>query len=406
MVSIWDRIRGKPIKEASNFIWVEPQKSGVRELGKSLIPDTLPKISKEIGEQHPFDFRLYESSYLSVPIIAGAIDKTVDFIVGEGFYVISEDATAQKAIEDFIRKEDFDTFLRTMIRNQLIHGSAFCEIIGNGKDTKLKVLDPKYIYIKRDKHGEITGYSQYFEKGLPIDFKPEDIVHFPINQTGDQIYGTSMLRPLFGSKKVSLLEQFLKLQEAMKNIVDRRANSPWHVKIGNDQYPATAADVSAIADQLIDLTNKNELVTTHLVSIDVLQHRGRILDIEPFLEHYENNIIYALQVPAVLLGRANVPEGIANVQMEAFDRRAKSHQSFIEKPIEEQIFKRVTDVHVDLEWGSPESVQGDGTQPVQPFKGFKKIRGPNANPAINPNLPNPNPNEPNPNPKITPKTGV
>lgn len=402
-MGILDRFRAKPeVKEGNkNYIWVEPSKKSITELGKSIILDApTVKISKDVGEDHPFNFQLYENAYLAVPIVAGAIDKTVDFILGEGVYVTSEDAAAQEKIEDFMKRVDIETFLRIVVRNQLTFGSAFAEIIGTGESLELKILDPKYIYIKRDKHGEITGYSQYFGKDKPVQFTVDEIVHFPINQIGDQVYGTSSLRTLFGSKKVSLLEQFLKLQEAMKNIVDRRANSPWHVKLGNDLYPATASDVTAVANELVDLTNKNELVTTHLVDIDVLSTRGKLLDIQPFLEHYENNIIYALQVPAVLLGRANVPEGIANVQMEAFNRRAKSHQSFLEKVIEEQIFKKIVDADVELEWGKEEEEQPIDMNPNFPAPGgFKKIRGPNANPAINPNLPNPNP-------KVTPKQEV
>ena len=327
---------------------------------------------RDYGERHPYDFQLFESAYKQVPIIFGAINKTVDFALGPGFYVDSTNKAVIKKINNFMEDMNFEIFLRIVVRNMLIYGNAFVEIVGKGKTIdNIIVLDPKYMFVKRDKHGILLGYTQYRGKNQPINFNSDEIAHFSYNQIGDEIYGTSILRPLLGGK-VSLLTQFLEMEDAMKTLVKRRANAPIHAKIGSDQYPPTSTDVENAADELVDLGNKNEIVTSYLVELDTLNFRSRLMDIDPYIQHYENSIIYGLEVPAVLLGRANVPEGLANVQMDAFERRIKSLQSFLEQTIEEKIFKKMfPNDHIEFEWGQPTS-QLEGAE-MQQYQNILKL---------------------------------
>lgn len=73
-------------------------------------------------------------------------------------------------------------------------------------------------------------------------------------------------------------------------------------------------------------------------------------------------ILMGLQVPEVLLGAGRIPEGLAQVQLEAFDRRVRSIQTELEKIIERQVFNRVLNAnglqeHVEFEWGEPSTAE-------------------------------------------------
>ena len=77
------------------------------------------------------------------------------------------------------------------------------------------------------------------------------------------------------------------------------------------------------------------------------------------LEHDVNMLFYIFQVPAVLMGMANVAEGLANSQSDAWERRIQSIQAAAGKVIEENIFSRILklnglDSHVEFEWGHPD----------------------------------------------------
>src|SRR3990167_9916772 len=77
------------------------------------------------GVAHPFNFKLLEDTYNKYGFVTAAIDKHIDFIVGQGFYVTSDDESAQKIIDNFLKKTNFDDVLRVWIREALIKGNGF-----------------------------------------------------------------------------------------------------------------------------------------------------------------------------------------------------------------------------------------------------------------------------------------
>jgi len=84
-------------------------------------------------------------------------------------------------------------------------------------------------------------------------------------------------------------------------------------------------------------------------------------------------LFFTFQVPEVLMGRGSIPEGLAKVQLEAFERRIQSMQAEIEKIIETQIFNRVLvangiTAHVEFEWG-----QESESRKVQRIDSITKI---------------------------------
>ena len=71
------------------------------------------------------------------------------------------------------------------------------------------------------------------------------------------------------------------------------------------------------------------------------------------IEHEIEMLIAAYQVPEVLLGKGNIPEGLAKVQMDAFERMITSIQVEIEKVIENKIFTRILEpsgLSIDVEF--------------------------------------------------------
>jgi hypothetical protein len=141
-------------------------------------------------------------------------------------------------------------------------------------------------------------------------------------------------------------------------LLDRKANSPYHVKIGTLENPPSAEDVNSFGQDLEYLKNDHEWVTGADVDIKAIDF-GKIGEKFSYInESDKKDFIYTTQVPEVLLGSGNIAEGLASEQMKAFERKIQSQQVEIEKVIEEQIFKRILlangfSVHVEFEWGEP-----------------------------------------------------
>ena len=337
----------------------------IEEQFKGEVEQKEVKFPIELGEEHPFDFSMCEELNKKEGFVNAVIDKYVDFVVGPGFYVECEDERALKIIEDFNTEVNMDTQLRAWVRQALAKGNSDLEL-GGGKDESIqgmKLLNSNYIYIKRNEFGEVLGFNQYkgafkkFDKNKIIPFEPWEIVHLNLNKIGDGAYGYGIVYPALVT-----INNMLRSEKDLHMLMSRKANSPYHIKMGGvyggKYYKPNPSDVSRLGKELEYQTNKHEWTTDGLTEIKVLDfgNIGEKFDI--VLKYDQEKLFYIFQIPAVIMGMANVPEGLAKVQMDAFERRIQSIQAEVEKLIEEQIYKRVLnsqglDFHVEFQWGRP-----------------------------------------------------
>ena len=323
------------------------------------------KFPKELGEEHPFDFATMEGVHRKFGFVNGVVDKFIDFVIGPGFYVVSENEKAQEICEQFIQDVNFDTILRAWIKEALIKGSGFLELGGKRDEVPkgLKVLNANYMYIKRDKFGKIEKYNQYtggfkrFEKSKMIPFEPYQVALIPFNRTGDCAYGLGVISPA-----LITINNILQSSTNLHMLMDRKANVPIHAKLGTEDKRPKKEDIEAFGKKLEWMHNKHEWATDALVDMKVLDFGNIGEKFETVLQYDTDMLFYTFQVPAVLMGQAKVPEGLAKVQLDAFERRILSIQAEVEKVIEKHIFRRVLqangfDDHVEFEWGRPSSLE-------------------------------------------------
>lgn len=363
--------------EAQTEIFVPAISDGnelnINEQFKGEVENNKIKFPVELGEAHPFDFKTVEGLYKKFGFFTAVVDKYIDFVVGPGFYVTSDDDRVKEIIDEFMKDVNFDTLLRQWAKEALVKGNGFLEIGGSKQEgvKGLTIRDANYMYVNRDKHGKILNYNQYtggfnnFEKGKVISFKPENIAHVPFNVIGDCAYGLGI-----GYPAMNFINSYLQQNNNMHFIMDRKANSPLHAKLGKvdgtTKIIPKAADVTAFGKKMEIMHKKIDWATDDLVDFKVVDFGNIGEKFDKVLEHDIDMLIYAFQIPAVLLGMSNINEGIARVQMEAFQRRIQSIQAELEKIIEDTIFKRVleangfTDASVEFEWGTPSVIEVEG----------------------------------------------
>jgi SPP1 gp7 family putative phage head morphogenesis protein len=323
------------------------------------------RFPQELGEEHPFDFKFMEELYKKFGFYTAIIDKYVDYIWGPGFFIKCDDDRAKEIINDFIEEVDLATIGRQWTREGLNKGSGFIEIGGSKEKgvEGLKKLNANWIYVNRDKKGKVEGYNQYKggfdkfakEKVIPLD--KDNVAHFAFNTVGDCAYGLGL-----GMPAMKLIDDWLLMQKSQHQLMDRKANSPLHAQFGliqgDTKILPKSEDIAAFGKDLEAMSNKTNWTTGPDVNFKVVDF-GRVGEkFEAILQNDLDMLFYAFQVPPVVMGKANVPEGLAKVQMDAFQRRIQSIQAELEKVIEQKIFKRVLnanglDVHVEFEWGTP-----------------------------------------------------
>ena len=343
-------------KQVKGFIAVP---KGINEAFKGEVLDEDVKFPRELGVEHPYDFKVTEDLYNKFPFTKGAIDKHIDSIVGD-FSIDCDNINAKTLIEKFVKDTNFLVILRQFVLCALVTGNGFLELDLSKND--MQVLDPKTMYVKRTRKGEVTGYNQYmgmfnnFMKSrntTPIPFNVNQIAHLKINAMTGQAYGLGLVYPMCKATS-NLMEGDKNMHEVSK----RKATAPYHVKVGIPGEAVNAADIQTFADNLTYLTNKTEWVTDANCEIKAVDF-GNIPDKFTGLLDYDLKMLtYGYQVPQVLMGDGNIPEGLAKVQLEAFQRRIKAYQEEIEKVIEEKVFKpwlnnQGLDAEIDIVWNLP-----------------------------------------------------
>jgi len=303
----------------------------------------------------------YRRAYDRIPLVAGAIDITTDNTI-QSFHISGPN---KEKIQELKKKFNLVEFFHNVCKQMLIYGNSFVEIVKDSSGiVDLKILPPIQMFVNRDKKGNFRpnqpdAYLQYLpHKPMdPIAFSYDEVVHFKLNPIGESAYGNSIIHPL-----LLLLQIKINTESNMDTILERYAAPLMHFQVGTPEQPATQAEIDAMSADLQDIQADTELVTDHRVVGTVLGSENKAMNIEPYLDYLENQIITGLQVPLVLLGRGDMDRAVAEVQFDAFDRRVKTIQRTIKRIAERRIFKaHLGDVSEDqipeLMWGEPEQRQ-------------------------------------------------
>ena len=324
------------------------------------------RFNKDLGDEHPFDYKITSGLYKKFGFTTSVVDKIVDFVWGPGVYTLSDDERSKAVIDQWMDDVDFDSVGREWLRQALIKGFSPMELGGKLEEAPqaIKILNSDRVFVKRDKKGKVLYYNQVkagtkslanVSKESIIVFKPYQIAQLNMKQIEESAYGLGILFPT-----VSLVNQLFGLQSNMNSLMRRKANSPIVAYLGdkeNGELPSQA-DVDAFGEKLQFMNNQTEWVFGDNARLEVLNF-GSIGEKFDFpINHYMDLLIFSYQVPEVILGKGSVPEGLAKVQLDTFERMIKSIQVEVEKVIENQIFLRVLKANglqasVELEWGEP-----------------------------------------------------
>jgi len=356
----------------------EPKKSigyiAVSDIEKSSLPQVMPTLlkeefkgnvsdvevnyPKELGTVHPFDFNKVEQIINNVGIVSSAVDKITDYIIGD-FIVKTNDPKTQTILDNFVEESNFKTVIRPWIKEGLSKGNGFMEL--DLKESKVRVMNANWMWVQRNKKGKVLRYNQYIGNKNKInmtsnnvtEFKVNEIAHLPVNKIPNDAYGIGLVNP-----NMRTINNYATSEMGLHKVIERKAGAPIHVKVGVGQEGVQDEDVDAFKASLQYLTNSTEWVTDANVEMSVLDFKDVGKNLTDASNHDVEQFSMGMQIPMVLLGVANVPEGLAKVQMEAFQRFTNALRKQIEDIIEDKIMVPVLranglDADVEFEWELP-----------------------------------------------------
>ena len=332
--------KGKELRKVKGYIsGSSKDQYHIKEEFKGEVVDIPVRFPKDLGVEHPFNFDDMEKTYKTIGVVQGGVNKITDSVLGD-FSIKTDDEKIRVVISDFIKHANFSTELRTWIKEGFYKGNGFMEI--DLKEQKVTVHNANNIYVKRNRKGKVKGYNQWIgdlngysrtSKKL-ISFNPNQIAHLKINKIAGEAYGIGIVYP-----NERIIENMVLNEEELHKLISRKAGAPIHVKVGVPGEQVNSDDVDEFKERLQFLTNTTEWVTDGNVEMNVVQFGEIGKNITDTLNHDMQSLSFGMEIPIVIWGAGNIPEGLAKVQLEVLQRKIRAIQEEIESIVEEQIFR-------------------------------------------------------------------
>lgn len=254
------------------------------------------------------EHRLYRSLVESVPLIAGAIDKTVR-LVGS-FEVKHKNSAAQRRLDSFLRnvrvgaaQRGISSFISCYLTQLLVYGTAVGEIVPYSDASGIAALYNASLSDVELRQGdsplELKIYARGVGESVPVK-NSGLILHTALNPEPGRAYGTSALR---GLPFVS--DILLKIFNTIGTNWERVGNVRFSVSCKSDGSNAKER-AKQIAEQwslaMGDKNSTRDFVSVGDVDIKVIGADNQILDSEVPVRQLLEQIVAKLSIPPFLLG--------------------------------------------------------------------------------------------------------
>ena len=193
-------------------------------------------------------------------------------------------------------------------------------------------VDPCSVRIKRDKHGNILKYEQG-RGGNKKQFKPEDVIHFYLDKDANNAFGTP--RILAALEDVKLLR---KIEGNVTALIYRFAMPLYHWKIGYPEpgFQGTDGEI-AKAKQEIEMGSLDGVfITNEKTEIKAIGSEGTAINMQPYLNYFEQRVFSALGVSAAQMGRGGAKQDADSMEQQVHDT-----VKFIQRMISEFVEKKM-----------------------------------------------------------------
>ena len=176
-------------------------------------------------------------------------------------------------------------------------------------------IDPCSIRIKRDKHGNITKYEQGFG-GNKKQFKPEDVIHFYLDKDANNAFGTP--RIIAALEDVKLLR---KIEGNVTALIYRFAMPLYQWKIGIPEvgFQGTDEEIAKAKYEIESGSLDGVFITNEKTEIRAIGSEGTAMNMQPYLNYFENRVFSALGVSAAQMGRGGAKQDADSMEQQVHD---------------------------------------------------------------------------------------
>jgi len=292
----------------------------------ALTPDYLAFRNTWWGQPQPVSYKLIWKAYQEEPIIRACVDITVDAIVGDGWVIEGDTELHVKKVEKLFKAADFQKFLQDTVTSLIIYGDAYAEIVRNGSGTVqyFRPVDAATVRIDYDEHGDTLKFIQRVLHRR-VDFYPDEMIHFSINNTGGRVYGNTPIQSVVYTIQTKMSAYNFNAEYFRRNGLPRSIYTTKN--LSQEQVNRMATTLRSATPQTDILLNAGAGEVTHVLVAPSNQDM-QFVELMNFLRQ---EIIAATGVPPIFLG---ITEGSnrsnSQTQMESWDRKKKKLRLMIQ----------------------------------------------------------------------------
>lgn len=176
-------------------------------------------------------------------------------------------------------------------------------------------IDPRYVQIKRDKYGNVTGYMQSVE-GEEKKFGVDEVIHIYMDKEANNAFGTP--RNIAALEDVKLLR---KIEGNTLSLVHRFSIPIYHWIIGSTQQGqgATESEIDDAIKEIESMYLDGSIVTSERTNIKALGAEGHALDVTGYLKYFEQRVFSALGTSDSMMGRGGAKQDADSMESQVHD---------------------------------------------------------------------------------------
>ena len=152
--------------------------------------------------------------------------------------------------------------------------------------------------IKQSSTGsKLMRYTYMMPNGVILRLPTEDTIHFKLYSAPGDVFGAPMVGPV-----IEDIKALRRIEENVELLVFQYAIPFFHVRVGDDNFPAETNDINIVSDDIDQMSVSGMLITGHRVQISPVSASQAAIDVQPYLKYFKDRILGTLGSSAVEMG--------------------------------------------------------------------------------------------------------
>lgn len=198
------------------------------------------------------------------------------------------------------------------------------------------------VRFKRDEYGRIIKYKQDVYGKKPVEFSPDDVIHFYFDKREGFSVGTPTLAPVKDD-----IRALRRIEENIELLVNAHLFPLYHYKVGTESAPAmifpdNTSELEVVQQEVANMPSDGCWVTPERHNIEAIGAEGEALNTDKILEYFKQRIFTGLGVSSVDMGEGGTSNrSTAQTMSRNLIDRTKSEQRILESFINKFVIEEL-----------------------------------------------------------------